>query len=39
VSALEKIGMHAAVGMSIYTGHLAADKTGLGQSSKKSRTN
>ena len=39
VRALEKIGMHAAVGMAIYTGHLAADKTGLGQSSKKSRTN
>ncbi len=29
VRALEKIGMHAAVGMAIYTGHLAADKTGL----------
>jgi phosphoribosylformimino-5-aminoimidazole carboxamide ribotide isomerase len=31
VRALEKIGMHAAVGMAIYTGKLAADKTGLGQ--------
>jgi hypothetical protein len=31
VNALEKIGMHAAVGMAIYTGHLAADKTGLGE--------
>lgn len=30
VNALEKIGMHAAVGMAIYTGQLAADKTGLG---------
>lgn len=29
VRALEKIGMHAAVGMAIYTGKLAADKTGL----------
>jgi phosphoribosylformimino-5-aminoimidazole carboxamide ribotide isomerase len=29
VHALEKIGMHAAVGMAIYTGQLAADKTGL----------
>ena len=29
VRALEKIGMHAAVGMAIYTGQLAADKTGL----------
>jgi len=31
VRALEKIGMHAAVGMAIYTGKLAADKTGLGK--------
>jgi phosphoribosylformimino-5-aminoimidazole carboxamide ribotide isomerase len=31
VRALEKIGMHAAVGMAIYTGQLAADKTGLGK--------
>jgi phosphoribosylformimino-5-aminoimidazole carboxamide ribonucleotide (ProFAR) isomerase len=31
VNALERIGMHAAVGMAIYTGHLAADKTGLGE--------
>jgi phosphoribosylformimino-5-aminoimidazole carboxamide ribotide isomerase len=31
VSALEKIGMDAAIGMAIYTGHLAADKTGLGK--------
>jgi len=31
VRALEKIGMHAAVGMAIYTGNLAADKTGLGK--------
>jgi phosphoribosylformimino-5-aminoimidazole carboxamide ribotide isomerase len=30
VKALEKIGMHAAIGMAIYTGHLAAEKTGLG---------
>jgi phosphoribosylformimino-5-aminoimidazole carboxamide ribotide isomerase len=29
VKALEKHGMHAAVGMAIYTGKLAADKTGL----------
>jgi phosphoribosylformimino-5-aminoimidazole carboxamide ribotide isomerase len=29
VNALEKYGMHAAVGMAIYTGKLAADKTGL----------
>lgn len=29
VQALEKIGMHAAVGMAIYTGQLAAHKTGL----------
>ena len=29
VHALEKIGMYAAVGMAIYTGQLAADKTGL----------
>jgi phosphoribosylformimino-5-aminoimidazole carboxamide ribotide isomerase len=31
VNALEKIGMHAAVGMAIYTGQLAAETTGLGQ--------
>jgi phosphoribosylformimino-5-aminoimidazole carboxamide ribotide isomerase len=31
VNALEKLGMHAAVGMAIYTGALAADKTGLGK--------
>ncbi|HXJ16917.1 MAG TPA: HisA/HisF-related TIM barrel protein [Candidatus Polarisedimenticolia bacterium] len=31
VRALEKAGMHAAVGMAIYTGKLAADKTGLGR--------
>jgi phosphoribosylformimino-5-aminoimidazole carboxamide ribotide isomerase len=30
VDALEKAGMDAAVGMAIYTGALAADKTGLG---------
>jgi phosphoribosylformimino-5-aminoimidazole carboxamide ribotide isomerase len=30
VNALEKAGMDAAVGMAIYTGKLAADKTGLG---------
>jgi phosphoribosylformimino-5-aminoimidazole carboxamide ribotide isomerase len=30
VRALEKIGMHAAVGMAIYTGKLASDRTGLG---------
>lgn len=30
VRSLEKIGMDAAVGMAIYTGRLAADKTGLG---------
>ena len=35
VRALEKIGMHAAVGMAIYTGHLASDKTGLGKPKKK----
>jgi len=29
VRALEKIGMHAAVGMALYTGHLAAAQTGL----------
>ena len=29
VNALEKAGMHAAVGMAIYTGKLASDKTGL----------
>jgi len=31
VRALEEIGMHAAVGMAIYTGKLAADQTGLGK--------
>ena len=31
VNALEKAGMDAAVGMAIYTGALAADKTGLGR--------
>ncbi len=31
VRALEKVGMHAAVGMAIYTGKLAARKTGLGR--------
>jgi phosphoribosylformimino-5-aminoimidazole carboxamide ribotide isomerase len=31
VQALEKAGMHAAVGMAIYTGRLAAEKTGLGR--------
>jgi phosphoribosylformimino-5-aminoimidazole carboxamide ribotide isomerase len=31
VRALEKIGMDAAIGMAIYTGELAADKTGLGK--------
>jgi phosphoribosylformimino-5-aminoimidazole carboxamide ribonucleotide (ProFAR) isomerase len=30
VNALERAGMDAAVGMAIYTGVLAADKTGLG---------
>lgn len=30
VRALEKMGMHAAVGMAIYTGQLAAETTGLG---------
>ena len=30
VNALEKAGMDAAVGMAIYTGKLARDKTGLG---------
>jgi phosphoribosylformimino-5-aminoimidazole carboxamide ribotide isomerase len=29
VRALEKMGMHAAVGMALYTGKLAADKTGF----------
>ncbi len=31
VEALERVGMDAAVGMAIYTGKLAADKTGLGR--------
>jgi len=31
VNALERAGMDAAVGMAIYTGALAADKTGLGK--------
>jgi phosphoribosylformimino-5-aminoimidazole carboxamide ribotide isomerase len=35
VRALEKIGMHAAVGMAIYTGQLAANKTGSGSSSRE----
>jgi len=35
VRALEKLGMHAAVGMAIYTGQLAAEKTGLGQTTPK----
>ena len=30
VNALHKMGMHAAVGMAIYTGNLASEKTGLG---------
>jgi phosphoribosylformimino-5-aminoimidazole carboxamide ribotide isomerase len=34
VNALEKAGMDAAVGMAIYTGALAADKTGLGPKSE-----
>jgi phosphoribosylformimino-5-aminoimidazole carboxamide ribotide isomerase len=29
VNALEKLGMDAAVGMAIYTGRLAAEKTGI----------
>lgn len=35
VRALEKIGMHAAVGMAIYTGQLAGEKTGLGDWRKR----
>jgi len=35
VRALEKIGMHAAVGMAIYTGQLASEETGLGKSSRR----
>jgi phosphoribosylformimino-5-aminoimidazole carboxamide ribotide isomerase len=35
VRALEKAGMDAAVGMAIYTGKLAADKTGLGPQKKR----
>jgi phosphoribosylformimino-5-aminoimidazole carboxamide ribotide isomerase len=35
VRALEKIGMHAAVGMAIYTGQLAANQTGSGNSYRK----
>ena len=31
VRALEKVGMNAAVGMAIYTGKLAGEKTGLRQ--------
>ena len=31
VNALEKIGMDAAVGMAMYTGKLAAERTGLGE--------
>jgi phosphoribosylformimino-5-aminoimidazole carboxamide ribotide isomerase len=34
VRALEKAGMDAAIGMAIYTGALAADKTGLGKKPK-----
>jgi phosphoribosylformimino-5-aminoimidazole carboxamide ribonucleotide (ProFAR) isomerase len=34
VSALEKIGMNAAVGMAIYTGRLASEITGIQKSSK-----
>jgi len=34
VAALEKAGMNAAVGMAIYTGKLASDRTGLGQQGK-----
>jgi phosphoribosylformimino-5-aminoimidazole carboxamide ribotide isomerase len=37
VRALEKIGMDAAVGMAIYTGKLAADRTGLGTKQQGSR--
>ena len=38
VNALEKLGMDAAVGMAIYTGKLAADKTGMnGTYAKSSR--
>ena len=29
VNALERSGMHSAVGMAIYTGKLAADRTGF----------
>jgi phosphoribosylformimino-5-aminoimidazole carboxamide ribotide isomerase len=39
VRSLEKIGMHAAVGMAIYTGHLASDQTGLGQSKNRKGRN
>jgi len=35
VAALEKAGMDAAVGMAIYTGALAGDKTGLGKRPRK----
>jgi phosphoribosylformimino-5-aminoimidazole carboxamide ribotide isomerase len=35
VRALEKIGMDAAIGMAIYTGQLAADKTGLGRTARR----
>jgi phosphoribosylformimino-5-aminoimidazole carboxamide ribotide isomerase len=47
VNALEKAGMHAAVGMAIYTGQLAGEKTGIakrkamargGDASSKSRS-
>jgi phosphoribosylformimino-5-aminoimidazole carboxamide ribotide isomerase len=37
VNALEKIGMDAAVGMAIYTGKLAAEKTGIALASKALR--
>jgi phosphoribosylformimino-5-aminoimidazole carboxamide ribotide isomerase len=35
VNALERSGMHSAVGMAIYTGKLAANKTGFGQRHSK----
>jgi phosphoribosylformimino-5-aminoimidazole carboxamide ribotide isomerase len=37
VRSLEKIGMHAAIGMAIYTGQLASEQTGLGQSKSRKR--
>ncbi|MGH7684965.1 MAG: HisA/HisF-related TIM barrel protein, partial [Vulcanimicrobiaceae bacterium] len=36
VNALEKLGMHAAVGMAIYTGKLAAEQTGIAPIDKPS---